>query len=332
MNLGAVFNEQSNFVQMIEGTAARPYVFRQMLPMFANWTDDVTPVTVKIWLYQYRPPGNLDFRLPDLLFDSPIARSQTYFFRYLIVYSFCFLSTLLAVYAMYLVCKAMDFPPAATVLAPITVILLFPYLQSFGGYFYDFPELAFMALAVWIAIKLEWWWLIPIAALGTWNKESFLLFIPTLYPILRPRHTRSGTLMRVGVPCLISFAVYYRTHTLFANNPGGTTEVHWRDQLAYLTHPGHWVYYGAIMEKTYGILLPTISTILPLAFLAWTFWRGWRLLPTAIQRHGQFAAAINLPLYFLFCAPGELRNLSMLFIVFLLTVAGNLSEWMQNGE
>ena len=49
----------------------------------------------------------------------------------------------------------------------------------------------------------------------------------------------------------------------------------------------------------------------------------WRLM----QRHAQIAAAINLPLYVLFCAPGELRNLSMLYVVLLVVLATNLEEW-----
>jgi hypothetical protein len=59
-------------------------------------------------------------------------------------------------------------------------------------------------------------------------------------------------------------------------------------------------------------------------------WRGWSHLPQVVHRHAQIAAAINFPLYFLFCWPGEMRNLSMLYLVFLLALAANLNEWMNS--
>jgi hypothetical protein len=51
-----------------------------------------------------------------------------------------------------------------------------------------------------------------------------------------------------------------------------------------------------------------------------------------MRRHGKFAAAINLPLYFLFGNPGELRALSMLYVTFLLLIAVNFIEWIRRGR
>jgi hypothetical protein len=45
------------------------------------------------------------------------VETSVYFFRYLILYVATFLSTFLAVYAMYLVCKALEMPAPAAVLA-----------------------------------------------------------------------------------------------------------------------------------------------------------------------------------------------------------------------
>ena len=65
-----------------------------------------------------------------------------------------------------------------------------------------------------------------------------------------------------------------------------------------------------------------------MALLGFTGWLGWRRLPRIVQRHAQIAAAINLPLYFLFCSEGELRNLSFLYVVLLLLLAVNLNAWI----
>jgi hypothetical protein len=126
----------------------------------------------------------------------------------------------------------------------------------------------------------------------------------------------------LGLVCL---AVYLPIRTRFASNPGGQVELHWHDQLISFLHPVSLLFN---MEKTYGLLLPRAFTLLALALCAWTVARAWRQFPSALKNHAKIAAAINLPLYFLFCWPGELRNLSMLFIVLLLGLAYGLKDWM----
>jgi hypothetical protein len=311
------------FEKIVDGTASRPFAYRQLVPTMANWIDRMTPSSLKMSLYNHQ--GNSQSPYFIALFDSPMARNQVYFFRYFVVYAVTFAFVLLAVYAMYLVCAAAGLSPPAAVFAPVVVILLIPYFLSIGGYFYDYPELAFMALAVWVALKFDWWWLIPVAALGTWNKESFLLFVLTLYPILRGRNSRPKAMISTGVLCLVCAAVYYPIRVHFAHNPGGTVYVEWQKHLRFFEHPLNLLIKS---ETTYGLYGFRIFTIVPLALLAWMAWRGWRLLPSAIRRHGQLAAAINVPLYFLFCAPGELRDLSLLYMVFLLLAGANLDEWI----
>jgi len=314
---------------MLDGTGFRPFIYRQMLPTTANWMDRATPEAVKAWLFNAQLG---DQKLPDEMFDSPIARDRVYFFRYLVVYAATFLFALLAVYAMRMVCRALDLTPIAAVFAPVVFILLLPYLQCKGGFFYDYPELALMALAVWAALKFDWFWILPIAALGTWNKESFLFFIPALYPILRQRTSRNNALIGTGVLCLASAAVYIPINLRFARNPGGTLGWGLMQQIHFLLHPSLWIFGDPPLEKTYGLLLMPAYTLLPMALLIWTAWRGWRYLPPVMRRHGKFAAAINLPLYFLFGNPGELRALSMLYVTFLLLIAVNFIEWIRRGR
>ncbi len=314
---------------MLDGTGFRPFIYRQMLPTTANWMDRATPEAVKAWLFNAQLG---DQKLPDEMFDSPIARDRVFFFRYLFVYAATFLFALLAVYAMQLVCRALDLNPIAAVFAPVVFILLFPYLQCKGGFFYDYPELALMALAVWAALKLDWFWILPIAALGTWNKESFLFFIPALYPILRQRISRNRALIGTGVLCLVSAAVYIPINLRFARNPGGTVGWGLTQQIHFLVHPNLWIFGDPPLDKTYGLLAMPAYTLLPMALLIWTAWRGWRYLPLVMQRHGKFALAINLPLYLLFGNPGELRALSMLYVTLLLLIAVNFTAWARRSR
>jgi hypothetical protein len=312
---------------MLDGTGLRPFVYRQMLPTAANWIDGSTPESLKTWLYN----ANVgDSSFPDAMFDSTVARSQTYFFRYLIVYVATFLFALLAVYAMHWTCTALDVHPVAALCTPVAFILLLPYIQCKGGFFYDFPELAFFALAVCAALKLKWWWLIPLVALGTWNKESFLLFVPTLYPFFRQRTSQLNAAIGTGALCLVCTAVYYPIHLRFAHNPGGTVLVGLLHQIQFFLHPRLWLLGDPPFEKTYGLLLLPAYTVVPVALLVWTVLRGWHRLPPMIQWHAKIAAAINIPLYLLFGNPGELRNLSFLYVTLLLLMAVNLTQWIAN--
>jgi hypothetical protein len=318
-------NIRASFESMVDGTAYRPYVYRQLLPSIANWADGVVPTGTKDRLYDLQASGDdADTRFASIS-DSATANSKPYFFRYLVLYIATFLCAWLSVWAMYLVCDALGAPEPAAVFAPVIFILLLPYLMSNGGFFYDYPELAFMSLAVWMAIRFDWWWIIPLAALGAWNKESFLLFIPTLYPFFRMNSTRNRAILSTGILCLVCAAVYLPIRLRFASNPGGTVELWWTSQLSYILHPRNLLY---LTEETYGIRTLKAYTIIPVAMLVWTVWRGWRYLPSAIKRHGKIAAVINFPLFLLFGFPGELRGLSMLYVFLLLVIAGNLSSWI----
>jgi hypothetical protein len=306
------------FADIVDGTATRPFVYRQLLPAIADWMDKSIPKTTKDRLYNLNTNQG---RVADIMVDSPLAKNQVYFFRYLVVYAATFLFALLSVYAMFLVCRALKFPEVSCVFAPVLMILAIPYFMSAGGYFYDYPELAFLAITVWMAIRFDWWWMLPVVALATWNKESFFLMTLTLYPFLRSRNSRVSALAGNGVLSFTSGAVYYAIRSHYLENPGSTVLVQWPRHLIFLMHPANLI----DIEKTYGVLTFRPYTLLPLILIVWTVRRGWHRLPVEVRKHGRIAAAINFPLYFLFCMPGELRDLSMLYIVFMLLLAVNLA-------
>ncbi|HMG84401.1 MAG TPA: hypothetical protein VK574_01580 [Terracidiphilus sp.] len=307
----------AEFDRMIDGTAHRPYIYRQMIPDLANSLTRVLPVDA----ISRRVPQ----RAKDRISVAFNLTSKAYPAQYLIFYIATYLFALFAAVALYKVCTAANLAEPLAVFAAVVFMLLFPLFGVKGGYFCDYPELCFMAVAVWIALKLDWWWVIPIAALGTWNKESFLLFMFTLYPLFRQRHSRMNSLIGVGVLVAVCAAVYLPIRLHFAHNPGGTVEWHLKDQMSFYLHPFQldtWV------DRTYDLMFPALSAPIPTVLLIWTVWRGWRFLPLRLKGHAQIAAVINIPLFLLFCQPGEFRDLSMLYVSFLFILAFNLQEWM----
>ena len=313
------FDPIAEFSKMIDGTAYRPYIYRQLLPDIANSLTHVLPVDA----IARRVPARAKDRI-SIAFN---LASKTYPAQYLILYIATYLSALLAAFALYRVCTAAGLREPVGVFATVVFMLLFPLIGIKGGYFFDYPELLFMAVAVWMALKFDWWWIIPIAALGTWNKESFLLFMFTLYPLFRLRRSRLNSLVGVCILVAVCAAVYLPIRQHFAHNPGGTVEWHLKDQIDFYMHPFRidtWI------DRTYDLMFPALSAPIPSLLLVWVVWRGWCLLPRWLKRHSQIAAVINIPLYLLFCQPGEFRDLSLLFIPFLLILAFNLQEWMDS--
>jgi hypothetical protein len=317
----AAFMPGASLEEMLDGTAARPYVERQLLPGMANAIDALVPASDQDRLFSVRLYSGRLFR--EEFIDSPMARDRQWFLRYWVMHTSVFLAAWLAVFAMHLFGRAAGVARAPAALAAMAMILAIPYFETRGGFFYDYPELAFLAIALWIALTFNWIWLIPLAALATWNKESFLFFVPALYPILRYRGGGPRAWVKTLLIGLASGAVYALLRARFVHNPGGSIEWHLPDQLDYMLHPLNML----TREKTYGLLMFQAFNPLLWALVAVAAWRGWSLLPRHLRRHALVAALINVPLYLLFCLPGELRNLSMLYPSLLLLLAANLNDW-----
>ncbi|WP_197664931.1 hypothetical protein, partial [Acinetobacter venetianus] len=81
-------------------------------------------------------------------------------------------------------------------------------------------------------------------------------------------------------------------------------------------------------ENTYGVLLPRGFSIVSMLAFAGIAIHGWTRLPQPLRWHAQMALAINLPLFLLFCSPGEMRNLSMLYPSLLCLLALALAKWL----
>lgn len=300
------------FEAIVDGTAYRPYVYRRLLPAIANGIAETTPDVVKRWWLDAQ--GNSDDALLKVLLPSRTAQQPAYAFRYLILYCQTFLWTLASVYAACSLASTLNLRLLPCAMAAITVVLVMPLLETRGGFFYDYPELTLFCLAYVLAHRGHWKWLTVVAAAGTANKESFVLFLLTLLPLSRTR--------RLLVPALFSsLTVFVGLHVAFRHNPGSVMEFWPREHLRMLLDLP---LLTIATEETYGVRLPQASTALPLALLAWTVARAWRGLPRSYRRQAVLAATINLPLYVLCCYPGELRDLSLLFPFLTLCIAWNI--------
>jgi hypothetical protein len=298
-----------NLEAMLDATADRPFVYRQLLPLIANAADRVVPERVKA-----RVAAKLN---PSKVFVKTYgAAKPAVSFRYVVVYYLSFLSLLASLLLLHRIALDAGMGRLAAIISPTVLSLAFPYMQTLGGYFYDTAELMFFCLAYWLVSRKHIAWLFAILVPATLNKESFLFFIVTLLPLLLAGFPRKKAVGIAAAAVLVSGLVNVAVKLQFAHAGGSPVEVHLANNLAgYLSAQT----YGQ-MELTYGIMGPRQAFALTLILIATVFVRGWRASPQEVRQHILLAAAINLPLFALFAAAGELRNLSLMFVGFAILI------------
>ncbi|WP_447920796.1 hypothetical protein [Achromobacter aegrifaciens] len=317
---------------MVEGTAARPYVYRQLLPAIANQVQALLPAaTVERISSSLSDPRKVNSRSSlAMRYPASEALQPAVALRYYIVYYLTFFALVASLYVMRGLCLRAGATGPAAIAAPAIMALLLPFLLTEGGYFYDFTEVLFIMSAVTLSLGMATLcsWraalLLMLAGLATWNKEAFFWFTPALYPLLRGHLDRIRAAGLVAALMFVGGCVYLAMRLRYAGNPGSTVDFQLWTNLLFYIDPGNWFR----TENTYGVLLPRGFSIVFVLVFAGLGVKAWRSLPAALRTHGAVAAAINLPLFFLFCSPGEMRNLSMLYPTLTVLIACALSTWL----
>lgn len=314
---------------MLDGSADRPFVYRQLVPAIANFSNLVTTDILERAL---GPNG------PEMLYRriAPMRPSRTFtkatsaeksdlLFRYLVVYYIGFLSILGALFALRKVCLDAGTTSVTANIAPASLVLALPYVQTYGGYFYDYTELFFFAISFLLALRGAGISLVIITLLATLNKESFLFYIPTLYFVLRMKCDRRNSLLIVTASLFVAVCVNVAMKLAFSGNPGGMVELHLFENIRRYLSPSAYFQYDA----TYGLAGPRREFIGSIFIIAAISLRGWPRCPQYIRRYILLASVINFPLFLAFCSDGELRNLSFLFVGFVVLTAFAIED---NGQ
>ncbi|WP_427998453.1 hypothetical protein [Achromobacter sp.] len=325
-----------SLASMVDGTAYRPYVYRQLVPAAANGIQALLPAGAVARISErLADPRRLNSRSGlAMRYPESEAMQPAVTLRYHIVYYLTFLALLGALFAMRALCLRMGASAPAATAAPLAVALLLPFFLTEGGFFYDFLEVLFMICAILLA------WRIPpesraraaaclvllalVSAIATWNKEAFFFFVATLYPFLRLNLSRLKAAGVVGLLMFVCGCVYLALKIRYAGNPGGTVSFQPGANLFYFLDPGNWFR----TEATYGVTLPKGLSAVMMLMIAGVAAIGWARLPAVFRLHVWAALAVNVPLFLLFAAAGEARNLSMLYPSLLGLLAMALTAWM----
>lgn len=296
-----------NLTALLAGTAHQPFVYRHLVPEMANRVVDALPdAVIHKAVDQFRKLQAADLRQngPQILPDARLTA------KYYFVYYATFLCFVFATYILYLVCWSCTGHRVASLCAALVFALIFPLFMTDGGFFYDHWELLFFGLAYLIALRGNAFWLPLLTIPATLNKESFLLFLPTLIPVFRARCGWRITVSAVGAACMLGAALNLIVKAHYAGNPGGPVEWHLRQNLTFF----HSLWPYRRFDIFYGVLLPRGFNLINILLLIELVRRSWRDLPVSLRQSTLIALAMNVPLFIIFGFEDELRALSILYV------------------
>ena len=213
--------ERFSFEAMYEGTAHRPFVHRQLLISVSKGVAEILPPETKESLLNKIQADNF---LADKF--KEVDLQEKFLLEYYLVYFLSFLCLFASIFVWRKICIDLTGDSLAGTLAPLAFTIIFPYLETFGGYFYDFSELLFFSLATYFSLRGNYLALILITPAAEYNKESFLFFLLTIYPLLRRTQTTRTSIRVLGVSILLALSTYLSISSRFVGNAGGTVEVH----------------------------------------------------------------------------------------------------------
>lgn len=312
-----------SLVAMLDGTAARPFVYRQLLPQAATAIDRALPEGIRAYIeYRFNSAAGA-LRHPT----GVDAAKDGYVIRYRIVYYATFLSLFLALFALRSVCLVIGVSQPAATAAPAIFALMIPILQARGGYFYDLPELLAFALAARLALGGHIVPLLLLAIPATANKEAFFFYCLALPPLLMVRLSLRNAVAVALAAAFVSGLTYLAIRFAYAENDGQNAILQLLNNLLFYANPLNLF----LFDQTYGLPLFKGYGIAVFAWFAVLMAYGWHMVPTCIHRHLKLAAVINVPLLLFFCAEGEVRNLSMLYVAIVALIAGALHRWLVMG-
>jgi hypothetical protein len=321
-------NPTYGVASVFDGTAARPFIYRQLMPVLADSAativDEIAAQPTRGAAFQALG-SYMAIRAPDEVFSQaggvaePKARRQ-----YFALYYLTFVSFVATLFAMRGLCLRLGQSEAAATLAPLLFALIYPVLLTQGGYYYDVPEFLFLCFAVTLALQGRWPWLLILSVPATLNKEAYLFFIPTLYPLLRAHMPRNAVCGVLGAALCLSLVTSLAVKYQFRENEGVEAFFQLRHHVGFFLD---WRPYVR-METNYGVPTAAGFHVLHLVLMVGLCRVAWPLTSPVMKRHATLAAVINLPLFALFAYKDELRNLSFLFPTVLVMMACWLSAWL----
>jgi hypothetical protein len=238
---------RARFVDMVSGTAYRPYVFRALVPDIIRTVSSVTPAPLKHAAVAL---------IEGTRSVQTLGWEHEFLFEYLFgvaIFFGCFIG--LAVVLRLLLKSLYRFPPWVADLMPLVGLIALPAFFRFYNHLYDPATLLLFSLGLWFLVSGKRVWFYLIFALAVFQKETSILLV-ALY-VIWSRGTMSKRGLTLSTLALVSFWFLGRmlVWQRFASNPGSFVEFHLEDHFLALWTNLPALLYLAGMGVVWGFLV-----------------------------------------------------------------------------
>jgi hypothetical protein len=324
-------NARTGLLRMMDGSAHRPYVYRRLAPdIVAIATDAVVPrLPPKTIDYLVEHSPLIRYRVDELdgfgIESWNLRKAVAFHVAYALVWLSLF-GTLLASAALLHATRVSSWIQALATAS--LAIALVPLIFVGGGYLYDPTELFLWTALLVVAVR-RWLFCVPVLfTLMLVNKESALLAIPALLPILA--HASGGLSTKKGRVAAMIWAACLGVIGLcwlgfvrgrFASSPGEPREMWLFANLAFWTRPTSFFKFAPLFSP--ALPSPRGANVLLLLLLFVPIRFGWKLVQRDIRWSTLILALLLAPLYLVNGYLDEIRALSLLFpLLYLIAVEG----------
>ena len=301
------FREDSpdwGFQAMMENSAKKPFIHRQLAPVIVKKTVELFPEQTKEKLSK-----NL---LEKKHIEKRFAQAnipEKYLLEYYLMFAICFLSFFAAIWILKSLLTEILQDKFSATLAASFFALIFPFFEVLGGYYYDCLEILFLFLAAKFALHGNFLGIFILAPIATWNKESFFFFLATLYPLTRKNFDFKKSAAITLTSIFLSGLAYLFVQQTFINNPGDMADSRIFEHLEMIFDISSYF----LTDSIYGAPLPARMFFLYIIFVIWLVKKYFCKFSEEWKLHAKIALIVNGILYWLFVVPGELRDLSLLY-------------------
>src|SRR5450631_2404997 len=320
-------------LQLIDGTAERPFVFRRLAPDIVGYAADMAQEHLSratldglintSRLVHYRGFTGIDV-------ESWSERKAVAVHVAFILFWSCLFGTYFVGIALLLTvgkCSTLE----AIVTSAIGLALV-PLMFVEGGYLYDASELLLLSTVILLAFRGYYLLLPPLVLLMAINKESALLAVPPLFPIIARRSGWKIAGVVTGLLTLVGLAWFLYIRARYAASPGMDRETWIAYNFAFWTNLKNYFRFNGLYSPV--LPAPRGANVIILLLLSFPLLKGWAVSRSDVRLATIISAAIAVPLFLTSCYGDEIRNLSMIFPYLFLICTSGVREMMKpdNGE
>lgn len=259
--------ERARFIEMVYGTAYRPYVMRALVPFAVRLLRGLVPAGLEPFLQQ-----DICARLPllDKLMDY-LKWEKAYLMEYAIGVVLLYASLLGFMMVLRRFARRLyEMDQRLADLLPIGAVLVLPIFFRRGThYLYDFPALVLFLLGLLLLLERRWIWYYVVLILGLLNKETAILLVLPFVLHLSHKMERKRLIGHIALQMTIFLVIKLGLFLLFRDNPGTTFENNLRWNLRVSLRPYE---YGALLDVLSIVLLVGYRFVQKPLFLRQSLW------------------------------------------------------------